>query len=437
MKDKGFTLIELLAVIIILGILMLIAIPSVTSYINNSRKESYVTTLNELIKGATIKVNSGDIEVNDPNTTYYIPVSAIELESGNPKSPYGEFDEAYVVVTYDGDNYDYYFLGKDNTDMGTKKVTPASIIDKDDIVPDVSDDDVTPKYSIDGRPTIIEFTSDGKDKKPTTTPTDYIDTNGDLYKAPFKLGDYVTVVPDSSSYTITNESTGWYLDQTITPNELTLWRVINKKEDGTTELISEYLSSGYVRFGGVQGYKHFIKILLDVAAQYSKAGYTIATRMYGYDGQTLVLEDTSLLEGTHESPPQSYDTPTITSGTGQEYRGGVLGDTLYIKDYLLLKGVYSNLHAYRVSNKSSYEHYWIASRCYDYSTNPTEASYGGRIYSHSPDLHLGCSGFQFCYNNSECFSNSNASTVRPIITLKSNLMIAGGDGTKDNPYTLR
>ena len=38
MNKKGFTLIELLAVIIILGILMLIAIPSVTNYINNSRQ---------------------------------------------------------------------------------------------------------------------------------------------------------------------------------------------------------------------------------------------------------------------------------------------------------------------------------------------------------------------------------------------------------------
>ena len=45
MKSKGFILIELLAVIIILGILILIAIPSVTNYINNSRKSTYVNTV--------------------------------------------------------------------------------------------------------------------------------------------------------------------------------------------------------------------------------------------------------------------------------------------------------------------------------------------------------------------------------------------------------
>ena len=48
---KGFTLIELLAVIIILGILMLVAIPSVTKYISDSRKEGYVATAKTIIDG--------------------------------------------------------------------------------------------------------------------------------------------------------------------------------------------------------------------------------------------------------------------------------------------------------------------------------------------------------------------------------------------------
>ncbi len=40
-RSFAFTLIELLAVIIILGVLMLVAIPSITSYIGNSRKSPY------------------------------------------------------------------------------------------------------------------------------------------------------------------------------------------------------------------------------------------------------------------------------------------------------------------------------------------------------------------------------------------------------------
>ena len=131
---KGFTLIELLAVIIILGILMLIAIPSVTSYINNSRKETYVDSIKELIKGSSVLVNSGDINVNDPSVTYYIPTSVIKTENGEVRSPYGKITDAYVVVTYDGDDYDYYYVGKDESNIGIESITKNDAIKKDSIV---------------------------------------------------------------------------------------------------------------------------------------------------------------------------------------------------------------------------------------------------------------------------------------------------------------
>ena len=74
----GFTLIELLAVIIILGILVLIAIPSVTKVINDSRKETYIDTVKKYVNGATILVNSGgDISFYDQNKTMYIPTYCI------------------------------------------------------------------------------------------------------------------------------------------------------------------------------------------------------------------------------------------------------------------------------------------------------------------------------------------------------------------------
>ena len=41
-NKKGFTLVELLAVIVIMGILMMVAIPSVTRTIENSRKDTFV-----------------------------------------------------------------------------------------------------------------------------------------------------------------------------------------------------------------------------------------------------------------------------------------------------------------------------------------------------------------------------------------------------------
>ena len=138
MKNKrGFTLIELLAVIIILGILMIIAIPSVTKYINDSRKSAYVDTAKEIVSGTRNKVNDGKLGMYDTNTTYYIPVDYIKTENAS-KSPYGEFVQAYVGVVYDGNGYKYYWISVDETGQGVDKVTLADKLDEDDIKSDLN-----------------------------------------------------------------------------------------------------------------------------------------------------------------------------------------------------------------------------------------------------------------------------------------------------------
>lgn len=115
-NKKGFTLIEILAVIVILGILMVIAIPNITGYITDSRREAYVDTAKAYVDAARRAVASGEFTINDPDTTYYIHINNIEMESGEKQSPYGEFEDAYVVVTYEenvDEPYQYYWVSKD------------------------------------------------------------------------------------------------------------------------------------------------------------------------------------------------------------------------------------------------------------------------------------------------------------------------------------
>ena len=150
-KKKGFTLIELLAVIIILGIIMIIAIPSIAEYIDYSRRNSYVATAKGYLDATRIKINSYEYPFGDKDITYWIPVECLSLERGEGKSPYGDFLEGYAVVTYTGTGYNYYFTSRDEAKKGIL-VTPYNDIDIDSIR--TLNSEIQVQLGIGGRPNV-------------------------------------------------------------------------------------------------------------------------------------------------------------------------------------------------------------------------------------------------------------------------------------------
>lgn len=88
MNSKGFTLIELLAVITIMGILMMVAIPSVTRTIENSRRDTYADLAKSYINTVRNSVLSDELTCGDysvgatPDGVYYF---AIDSENQNTK----------------------------------------------------------------------------------------------------------------------------------------------------------------------------------------------------------------------------------------------------------------------------------------------------------------------------------------------------------------
>ena len=155
-NKKGFTLIELLAVIIILGVLMIIAIPSVTKYIDESRKSGYVSTAKSIVGGARNLVYSGELGLDDKTVTYYIDGKCINTDNGY-KSPYGDITKSYVAVVLDGDNYEYYWMSVDDTNTGVATLKNANKLESDDIVGDIDPLTIEPTIGIDKRNMIVKI----------------------------------------------------------------------------------------------------------------------------------------------------------------------------------------------------------------------------------------------------------------------------------------
>ena len=136
-NNKGFTLVELLAVIVIMGILMMVAIPSVTRTIENSRKDTFVDIAKSYGNAARTLWTSDNLTCNGVVSSavddgdYYILINSKEgakeslpvLVDQGGKSSWGNRDvNGYVRVnisTTPGEDTD----GDGELDIEPKRLT--------------------------------------------------------------------------------------------------------------------------------------------------------------------------------------------------------------------------------------------------------------------------------------------------------------------------
>ena len=104
----------MLAVIVILGILILIAVPSITKYIDQAKKNTYVNTIKDMVDAVRYSVVSEDSMAGKKEKAFLL--SQVKLEKGSGKTPYGKLidENSYVLVSKTTDGYTYKVQVKDD-----------------------------------------------------------------------------------------------------------------------------------------------------------------------------------------------------------------------------------------------------------------------------------------------------------------------------------
>ncbi|KMY51109.1 type II secretion system protein [Peribacillus loiseleuriae] len=113
-NQKGLTLVELLAVIVILGIIAAIAVPSIGKIIDNSKKDAHLANAQQMISAAKLAVAANEEDAKTPlGETKNISLEKLQLagyldEFTDPDSsaPYSK-DKSFVEITNNNGKYTY------------------------------------------------------------------------------------------------------------------------------------------------------------------------------------------------------------------------------------------------------------------------------------------------------------------------------------------
>lgn len=112
MNRRGFTLVELLGVIVILGILMLIAVPNVMSMVDKNKMSTYIADAEKLKTMAEYKIRVNTcIPLPTETEILVMPLSSInngDLET-DPEGNNYDSDKSYIAITKQ-DGFDEYWV---------------------------------------------------------------------------------------------------------------------------------------------------------------------------------------------------------------------------------------------------------------------------------------------------------------------------------------
>ena len=234
-----------------------------------------------------------------------------------------------------------------------------------------------------------------------------------VYK--FKVGDYVQYTPETKTFTMSTDQTGYSLEQTFSTSDYTgLWQVLYNDETNGLQLISAD-SVGYLYLKGGVAYNNSLTALNTLCKNYENDAYTITD-----SGRTV---------GSNPTSPTT-DTTQTESLTFNANIGLLKEDTRYTTDLQAMENATSQ-NSEGIQSIGGY--YWLPNR---YVFKTSEVGYFG-IYTMSNNGETEYRRMKDIYANGNEYEYEYAYGVRPVVTLKQEVKVTSGDGTILTPYQIQ
>ena len=289
-----------------------------------------------------------------------------------------------------------------------------------------------------------------------------------------KVGDYVSYTPDTSeAYPLPTTVSGYTNNQSIEQDRSLLWQILSVNNDGTVDLISSKPTNTNVFFEGALGYNNGVYLLNDICAnQYSNKELGITARSITKDDIEKRLNKTGI-----DAKDNFYSSDNIKNGETNTYtkddnryypnlyayENGSGIDTIETKkdgiersenyymntttetfskanEFLTVTQNYyffHNLKSLNYFDDTDFMelifgleeglNYWLASRFY--ICNEFQANFG--ISYVSEDNFVNYTLFR-----SNTAEDPHNNKIRPVVRLRADIQIYGGDGSKEHPYKL-
>ena len=296
MKKKGFTLVELLAVIVILSIILLIAVPAVKKTVDSAKKKSAENDA-VMIKNIAEKYYTSSLSENEEITGVDLTTDVLSYSGEKPS-------KGYLHFTEDGIAYGKMYINgycievkSDGTNISEKAIE--------------SDCDITNISTGDNTGDNTGGNTGGNQGGSESTDTTKTYTNGEVVYFDVKNG----VKCSGSDYHVDNSKTGYNGINTTTSNQNGCLKFYTFNDTGSTKinLLLDHNTTAKVEWGNVSNGP--IKVLaqlkidtdewkgtltpenyaLDQTGQKSNAKYTIDYS--GYKARLITAQEIATISG--------------------------------------------------------------------------------------------------------------------------------------------